>query len=161
MRTAKEISIDQTNQSVSFNEFLTLNGKYKTTTNPSEQLLECFEMFDTEKTGTIPETVFRRIMTRKNGQIHQDFDEMLAAYKQVHCKSNPETPQGEEYIDYKESRRSFQNKADFFCLLLLYWPASQVVRLIIIIDDLNLRSLLTCSKIEFEINNTTDRKTLA
>ena len=71
-------------------------------------------MSDTEKTGTIPEAVFRRIMTRKNGQIHQDFDEMLAAYKQVHCKSNPETPQGEEYIDYKESRRSFQNKADFF-----------------------------------------------
>ena len=70
IRTAKEISVDQTNHSVSFNEFLSLNGKYKTTTNPSEQLLECFEMFDTEKTGTIPETVFRRIMTRKNGQIH-------------------------------------------------------------------------------------------
>ena len=62
-------------------------------------------MFDTEKTGTIPETVFRRIMTRKNGKIHQDFDEMMAAYKQVHCKSNPETPQGEEYIDYKGCRQ--------------------------------------------------------
>ena len=126
MRTAKEISIDQTNQSVSFNEFLTLNGKYKTTTNPSEQLLECFEMFDTEKTGTIPETVFRRIMTRKNGQIHQDFDEMLAAYKQVHCKSNPETPQGEEYIDYKESRRSFQNKADFFLHFITLLTSSTI-----------------------------------
>ena len=121
VRTAKEISIDQTNQSVSFNEFLTLNGKYKTTTNPSEQLLECFEMFDTEKTGTIPETVFRRIMTRKNGQIHSDFDEMMTAYKQVHCKSNPETPQGEEYIDYKGHPQSSQNEAVFFCASIAHY----------------------------------------
>ena len=56
--------MDTTEHSVSFNEFLSLNGKYKTTTNPSELLLQCFEMFDTEKTGTIPETVFKRIMTR-------------------------------------------------------------------------------------------------
>ena len=76
-------------------------------------------MFDTEKTGTIPETVFRRIMTRKNGQIHADFDEMMTAYKQVHCKSNPETPQGEEYIDYKGRRQSFLNGADFICLYQL------------------------------------------
>ena len=103
------MSVDKTNHSVSFNEFLSLNGKHKTTTNPAELLLECFEMFDTDKTGHIPETVFRRIMTRKNGKIHQDFDEMMRAYKQVHSKSIPETPEGEEYIDYKKFISMLEN----------------------------------------------------
>ena len=44
VRTAEQISVDKTNHSVSFNEFLTLNGKIKTTTNPAELLLECFEV---------------------------------------------------------------------------------------------------------------------
>ena len=99
-KTAEQISVDKTNHSVSFNEYLTLNGKAKTTTNPAELLLECFEMFDEEKTGRIPETTFRRIMTRKNGKQIKELDEMLAAYKRIHCRSNPATPIGEEYIDY-------------------------------------------------------------
>ena len=108
-KTAEQISVDKTNHSVSFNEYLTLNGKTKTTTNPAELLLECFEMFDEEKTGRIPETTFRRIMTRKNGKQIKELDEMLAAYKMIHCRSNPETPVGEEYIDYMAFIKMLEN----------------------------------------------------
>lgn len=109
VRTAEQISVDKTNHSVSFNEFLTLNGKIKTTTNPAELLLECFEMFDLEKTGRIPETVFKRILTRKGGKQVKELDDMLAAYKQIHSKSTPETPVGEEYIDYRAFINMLEN----------------------------------------------------
>lgn len=101
--------MDKTNHSVSYNEFLTLNGKAKTTTNPSELLTECFEMFDVEKTGRIPETVFKRILTRKGGKQVKELDDMLRAYKNIHCKSTPETPVGEEYIDYKAFIKMLEN----------------------------------------------------
>ena len=108
-KTADQISVDKTNHSVSFNEYLTLNGKTKTTTNPAELLLECFEMFDEVKTGRIPETTFKRIMTRKNGKQVKELDDMLSEYKRIHCKSNPETPVGEEYIDYKAFIKMLEN----------------------------------------------------
>ena len=73
----EQISVDKTNHSVSFNEFLTFNGNVKTTTNPSDLLLECFEMFDIEKTGKIQETVFKRILTRKGGKQVKELDDML------------------------------------------------------------------------------------
>ena len=81
----------------------------KTTTNPAELLLECFEMFDQEKTGKIQESVFVRILTRKSGKKVKELDDMLAAYKKIHCKSNPETPVGEEYIDYKAFIKMLEN----------------------------------------------------
>ena len=81
IKIVEEISVDTTNHSVSFNEFLTFNGNIKTTTNPTELLLECFEMFDIEKTGRIPETVFKRILTRKGGKQVKELDDMLTAYK--------------------------------------------------------------------------------
>ena len=78
-------------------------------TNPAELLLECFEMFDQEKTGKIQESVFVRILTRKSGKKVKELDDMLAAYKKIHCKSNPETPVGEEYIDYKAFIKMLEN----------------------------------------------------
>ena len=109
IKTAEQISVDKTNHSVSYNEFLTLNGRVKTTTNPAELLMECFEMFDVEKTGRIPETVFKRILTRKGGKQVKELDDMLQAYKKIHCKSTPETPVGEEYIDYKAFIKMLEN----------------------------------------------------
>ena len=52
--------MDQTEFSVSFNEYLSLMGSQNKTLEPSEDaLLECFEIFDTNKNGKIPERIFR------------------------------------------------------------------------------------------------------
>ena len=47
---------------------------------------------------------------------------MMTAYKQVHCKSNPETPQGEEYIDYKGRRLSFKVLKHQLLIILFHVP---------------------------------------
>ena len=109
IKIVEQISVDKTNHSVSFNEFLTFNGNVKTTTNPTDLLLECFEMFDIEKTGKIQETVFKRILTRKGGKQVKELDDMLEAYKKIHCKSSPETPIGQEYIDYRAFINMLEN----------------------------------------------------
>lgn len=66
-------------------------------------------MFDIEKTGKIQETVFKRILTRKGGKQVKELDDMLEAYKKIHCKSNPETPIGQEYIDYRAFINMLEN----------------------------------------------------
>ena len=101
-KLAQEISVDKTECSVSFNEFLALNGKQKTTSSPSDMMLEIFDMFDHEKSGKIPEMMFRKIMARKFGGDTAEIEEMLEEYRRIHSKSDPETPVGEEYIDYRK-----------------------------------------------------------
>lgn len=65
-KLALQFSVDKEKCSVSFNEFLAMNSKKPgDATNPTDLLLEIFEMFDTEKSGSIPETVFKNIMMQK------------------------------------------------------------------------------------------------
>ena len=65
-KLAQQFSVDKEKCSVSFNEFLAMNSKKPgDATNPTDLLLEIFEMFDTEKSGSIPETVFKNIMMQK------------------------------------------------------------------------------------------------
>ena len=56
-KLAANVSADQSQHSVSFNEFLTLCGRKNT--DHTEILREVLEMFDMEKTGKITEDVFR------------------------------------------------------------------------------------------------------
>ena len=97
-----EVSVDHTLFSVSFNEFLTLIGKQKTSTAFSDVLLDTFDLFDHEKTGKIAEDVFRKIVARKFGGDSSDIEEMLREYRRIHTRSDPQTPVGEEYIDYRK-----------------------------------------------------------
>ena len=78
-------------------------GKQNKSLEPStEALLECFEIFDRDGTGKISEVHFRKIMTGKLGDEAWELEEMLSEYRRIHQHSIPETPQGEEYIDYKK-----------------------------------------------------------
>ena len=75
----------------------------KTTTNPAELLLECFEMFDQEKTGKIQESVFVRILTRKSGKKVKELDDMLAAYKRFIVNLIPKLPWEKNILTIKLS----------------------------------------------------------
>ena len=99
---ARGVSADQEECSISFNEFLTLNGKQKTANTFTDLLLLTFDMFDHQKTGKIPEMVFRNIVARKFGGDTAEIEEMLGEYRRIHIKSDPQTPAGEEYIDYRK-----------------------------------------------------------
>ena len=102
-KIADSISVDKTDFSVSFNEYLSLMGNQNKDQEPSaDALLECFEIFDTKKSGRITESQFRRILSGKLGDEDWEIEEMLAAYRRVHLHQGPPTPEGEEYIDYKK-----------------------------------------------------------
>ena len=108
-KVAKDISVDESEFSVSFNEYLSLMGKQNKSSEPSaEALLECFELFDRNGTGRISEVHFRKIMTGSLGEDAWELEEMLGEYRRLHLHSNPATPQGEEYIDYKKFVRMLQ-----------------------------------------------------
>merc|ERR1712080_162627 len=99
-KLAQQYSVDQRECSVSFTEFLRLNGRVKTA-SPTDILLEVFDMFDHSKTGHIPEPVIRKILSMKFSQEAGEIEEMLGEYRRLHTKSVPETPEGEEYIHYR------------------------------------------------------------
>ena len=65
-------------------------------------MLATFDMFDHEKTGKITEMGFRKIVAKKFGGDTAEIEEMLGEYRRIHTKSDPETPVGEEYIDYRK-----------------------------------------------------------
>ena len=101
-KIADSISADKTEFSVSFNEYLSLMGNQnKLQEPPADALLECFEMFDTKKSGRLTEAQFRRILRGKVAEEDWEVEEMLAEYRKVHVHQVPQTPEGEEYIDYK------------------------------------------------------------
>ena len=108
-KVARDISVDESEFSVSFNEYLSLMGKQNKSSEPSsEALLECFEIFDRNGTGRISEVHFRSIMRGSLGEDAWELEEMLAEYRRLHLGSNPVTPQGEEYIDYNKFVRMLQ-----------------------------------------------------
>jgi len=100
-RLACQYGVDQTECSVSFVEFLKLNGRTNAP-SPTEIMLEIFDMFDFTKNGTIPEPVMRKILSRKFAQEADTIEEMLGEYRARHAKSDPETPEEEQYIDYRK-----------------------------------------------------------
>jgi len=102
-KIADSISVDKTEFSVSFNEYLALMGKQNKVQEPSaDALLECFEIFDIKKSGRLTEAQFRTILRGKVGDEDWEIEEMLAEYRRIHVRQFPPTPEGEEYIDYKK-----------------------------------------------------------
>ena len=78
----------------------------------ADALIECFEIFDTNKNGQISTDVFRKIMAGKLGTETGEVEEMLGEYRDlVTCiGENPtSTIGGEESIDYKKFVEMLQN----------------------------------------------------
>ena len=112
-KTASTISVDQTEFSVSFNEYLQLMGSQNKVQEPSaDALLECFEIFDTNKNGQISADMFRKIMAGKLGTETGEVEEMLSEYRDLVTSlgGTPGTRRGgEESIDYKKFVEMLQN----------------------------------------------------
>lgn len=77
---AGSVSVDKTNYSVSFNEFLKLMSQQQETEPDEETLVDIFTSFDKENTGKISEKVFKQIMLGKEDVSETDIDEMLQEY---------------------------------------------------------------------------------
>lgn len=77
---AQTASVDKTNCSVSFNEFLKLMSMQKESEPDHETLVDVFASFDKECTGKISETVFKKIMAGKDDVSEDEIAEMLEEY---------------------------------------------------------------------------------
>ena len=77
----------------------------------ADALLECFEIFDTNKNGKISADVFRKIMAGKLGTETGEVEEMLGEYRDLVTSIGDQaaTIGGEESIDYKKFVEMLQN----------------------------------------------------
>ena len=76
----------------------------------ADALLECFEIFDTNKNGQISADVFRKIMAGKLGTETGEVEEMLGEYRDLVTNiGGAPTIGGEESIDYKKFVEMLQN----------------------------------------------------
>lgn len=80
---ATSVSVDKTNFSVSFNEFLKLFSQQQQLEPDEETLVDVFASFDKEHTGKISEKVFKQIMLGKGDVSETDIDEMLQEYYRI------------------------------------------------------------------------------
>ena len=69
---AKKVLADQEECSITFSEFLTLNGNQKTANTFTDVFLMTFDMFDHQKKGKIPEMVFRNCDQEVCGRYSRD-----------------------------------------------------------------------------------------
>jgi|ERR1712150_252271 len=77
---ASTVSVDTTNFSVSFNEFLEFMSKEQNQEPDEETMVDMFTSFDKQNTGKITETVFKKIMQGKDDVNESDIEEMLEEY---------------------------------------------------------------------------------
>jgi len=80
---ASSVSVDKTNFSVSFNEFLRLFSQQQESEPDEGTLVDVFASFDKENTGKISEKVFKQIMLGKGDVSEADIDEMLQEYYRI------------------------------------------------------------------------------
>lgn len=80
---ASSVSVDKTNFSVSFNEFLKLFSQQQESEPDEGTLVDVFASFDKENTGKISEKVFKQIMLGKGDVSEADIDEMLQEYYRI------------------------------------------------------------------------------
>jgi Ca2+-binding EF-hand superfamily protein len=123
---AATVTVDTTNYSISFNEFLSFMSKQQEMEPDEETLVDVFTSFDKQNTGKISEKVFKQIMLGKDDINESDIEEMLEEYYRIAklkgITSGPPSECGEEkpktskrssklleenkdndkYIDYKE-----------------------------------------------------------
>ena len=77
---AKSVSVDQTNCSVSFNEYLTLMSVQQEAEPDHETLVDVFASFDREGLGKISENTFVELLKSKDDIVEDDIQEMLDEY---------------------------------------------------------------------------------
>lgn len=124
---ASTVTVDTTNYSISFNEFLKFMSQQQESEPDEETLVDVFTSFDKQNTGKISEKVFKQIMLGKDDVNESDIAEMLEEYYRIaklkgitsgppsECGDVEEKPKhskrkskdlenkgDEKYIDYKE-----------------------------------------------------------
>lgn len=77
---AKTVSVDKTNCSVSFNEFLKLMSVQQESEPDHETLVDVFASFDREGLGKISEKTFVELLKTKDDIANEDIQEMLEEY---------------------------------------------------------------------------------
>jgi len=77
---ASVVSVDKTNYSVSFNEFLTLMSHQQESEPDHETLVDVFESFDREGLGKISEKCFKDLLKSKEDISEEEINEMLEEY---------------------------------------------------------------------------------
>jgi len=77
---AKTVSVDKTNCSVSFNEYLTLMSVQQEAEPDHETLVDVFASFDREGLGKISEKTFVELLKAKDDIVEEDIQEMLDEY---------------------------------------------------------------------------------
>ena len=77
---AKTVSVDKTNCSVSFNEFLKLMSVQQEAEPDHETLVDVFASFDREALGKISEKQFVELLKSKDDIADEDIQEMLEEY---------------------------------------------------------------------------------
>jgi len=80
---AKTVSVDHTNCSLSFNEFLTLMSTQQEAEPNHETLVDVFASFDREALGKISEKQFVALLKSKDDIPDEDIQEMLEEYYRI------------------------------------------------------------------------------
>ena len=99
---ASNVSVDTKFFSMSFNEYLTMVSKQKTSEPSEGGLMEVFKMFDKDGTGRIPELQLRKILSKKFGEDSSEIDEMMEEYGRLHAGEDKKDPEEERFVNYKD-----------------------------------------------------------
>lgn len=107
---AKTVSVDKTNCSVSFNEFLTLMSVQQEVEPDHETLVDVFASFDREALGKISETQFVELLKAKDDIEDEDIQEMLDEYYRLAklkgiTTEKPDPPSDSEDEDGNETKK--------------------------------------------------------
>jgi aldehyde:ferredoxin oxidoreductase len=106
---AATVTVDTTNYSISFNEFLRFISQQQEMEPDEDTLVDVFASFDKKNTGKISEKVFKQIMIGKDDVNESDIEEMLEEYYRIAklkgITSGPPSPSPSEAEDIKKSKR--------------------------------------------------------
>lgn len=110
---AATVTVDTTNYSISFNEFLRFISQQQEMEPAEDTLVDVFASFDKKNTGKIQEKVFKQIMIGKDDVNESDIEEMLEEYYRIAklkgITSGPPSECGEDAEDVKKSKRRSKN----------------------------------------------------
>lgn len=114
---ATTVTVDTTNYSISFNEFLTFMSKQQQDEPDEETLVDVFTSFDKTNTGKISETVFKKIMLGKDDVNESEIEEMLEEYYKIAklkgiTTDRPPDPDAEKTKKSKRKSKDCENIDD-------------------------------------------------
>lgn len=110
---ASTVTVDTTNYSISFNEFLQFMSQQQNGEPDEETLVDVFASFDKQSTGKISEKVFKQIMLGKDDVNESEIEEMLEEYYRIAklkgITSGPPSECGDDDEKPKDSKRNSKN----------------------------------------------------